>query len=153
VGDTSDARYIESIRRQVDERGLTALVRWEPAVAEDRLFELFQRHDVYVFPSLFEPFALTLILALEAGIPAVVTATGGNVDLVVDHATGLLFPPGDAAALADRVAELAANPLLRRELSQAGRAAAARLTADAMITRLEAFLESAARRSAAGVGT
>jgi glycosyltransferase involved in cell wall biosynthesis/SAM-dependent methyltransferase len=151
VGDASDAAYVARIRRTLDDRGMAERVRWEATVPEERLFELFQRHDVYLFPSLFEPFALTLILALEAGIPTVATITGGNVDLIVDHTSGLLVPPADAEALAAAVVELAANPLLRQRVSRAGRAAAEKLDLNTMMARLEAILtEVALREPAAG---
>jgi glycosyltransferase involved in cell wall biosynthesis/SAM-dependent methyltransferase len=147
VGDTSDASYVSQVRRTLENRGLAERVRWEATVPEERLFELFQQHDVYLFPSLFEPFALTLILALEAGIPTVATTAGGNVDLIIDHASGLLFPPADAEALAAAIAELAANPLLRQGVSRTGRAAAEKLDLDTMLARLEAILAQAAQRA------
>jgi glycosyltransferase involved in cell wall biosynthesis/SAM-dependent methyltransferase len=147
LGDGSDEAYVQRIRSLASELPAGS-VRFEPPAGEEDLFAVFQRHDLYLFPSLFEPFALTLILALEAGIPTVASAAGGNVDLVVDHDTGLLFPAGDARALANAVIELAANPSLRQALSAAGRAAAGRLTVDRMVDQLEEVLERAAAREA-----
>jgi glycosyltransferase involved in cell wall biosynthesis/2-polyprenyl-3-methyl-5-hydroxy-6-metoxy-1,4-benzoquinol methylase len=145
VGDAQDAPYMEKLRRMISEGGLERLVRVLPAVKEDALFALFQEHDLYLFPSLFEPFALTLILALEAGIPTVAAAAGGSVDIVTDGETGLLFPAGDAAALAKAVSRLAADGALRHALSVAGHARAARYTTEAMLDRFEAALTTAAQ--------
>lgn len=139
VGDTQDTAYMEKLRRLVAQAG-RARIEFLPAVPEAKLFELFQRHDLYLFPSLFEPFALTLILALEAGIPTVASAAGGNVDIVVDHETGLLFPAGDAEALAKAVVELTRNPQLRAGLSAKGRAKAAEFTHERMVSGLDRIL-------------
>jgi glycosyltransferase involved in cell wall biosynthesis/SAM-dependent methyltransferase len=147
VGDTHDETYLESLRRTMTERRLASQVHLLPAQPEDDLFALFQQHDIYLFPSLFEPFALMLLLALEAGIPTVASAVGGNVDIVVDHRTGLLCAGGDACGLSEAVVELASNPRLRRALAESGRAAAAAYTIDAMLERIEVALSEVAEES------
>jgi glycosyltransferase involved in cell wall biosynthesis len=140
VGDRSDEAYVSSLERRIDRLGVRDQVHFAPPVAEDSLFELFQQHDILLFPSLFEPFALTLILALEAGIPTVASSAGGNVDLVRDHTTGLLVPPGDPRRLAEAIHELAIRPDLRVALAEHGATAARSLTLDRMLDGLEAAL-------------
>ncbi|MFM8360643.1 MAG: glycosyltransferase, partial [Verrucomicrobiota bacterium] len=54
-----------------------------------------------------EPCSVARIEALASGVPAVATASGGNLDILQDGRTGLLFPPGDSAALARCLAALA----------------------------------------------
>lgn len=54
----------------------------------------------FVLPSLNEPCSVALIEALALGLPAVVTASGGNVDIVRNEETGLFFEPDDVAGLA-----------------------------------------------------
>jgi glycosyltransferase involved in cell wall biosynthesis len=147
VGDTQDGAYVESLRRIITERRLASQVHFLPAQPEGDLFAFFQQHDVYLFPSLFEPFALTLLRALEAGIPTVASAVGGNVDIVVDHKTGLLCPGGDPRGLAEAVVELASNPRLRCALSESGRAAAVAYTVEAMLERIEVALSEVAQAS------
>jgi glycosyltransferase involved in cell wall biosynthesis len=142
VGDRSDQSYVGEMERLTKDLELTASIRIEPPVPEDALFELFQRHDVLLFPSLFEPFALTLILALEAGIPTVASTAGGTVDLVRDHVSGLLVPPNDPVRLSDAVHELAVRPELRVALSAGGVEAARALTLDRMLEGLEDALQS-----------
>ena len=140
VGDRSDEAYVSGLEQRIDRLGVRDQVRFAPPVAEDSLFELFQQHDILLFPSLFEPFALTLILALEAGIPTVASSAGGNVDLVRDHATGLLVPPADPRRLAEAIHELAIRPELRVALAEHGATAARSLTLDHMLDGLEVAL-------------
>ncbi len=52
----------------------------------------------------------------------VASAVGGIPEVVEDGVTGLLFPSGDAEALAERVDELVADPDRARAMGAAGRA-------------------------------
>lgn len=76
-----------------------------------------------VMPSLWpEPRGGTVAEAMLCGKPVIATLSGGSVDMV-DESTGILVPPGDAAALAKAMLELIGDPA-RREAC--GRAAAER---------------------------
>ena len=58
--------------------------------------------DLVVLPSLYEGLPLALIEAMAAGQAVVATDIGGTRELVVDGETGILVPPRDPAALAER---------------------------------------------------
>lgn len=73
-----------------------------------------------------EPAALSLMEGMAAGRPVVATRTGGTPEIVEDGVSGLLFPPGDAAALAAHVAPLLLDDERRRRMGDAGRARAER---------------------------
>jgi len=68
-----------------------------------------------------EPAALALMETMAMGRPIVATRTGGTPELVLDGVTGRIFPPGDAAALADGLGQLLADPAMRDALGRAGR--------------------------------
>lgn len=68
--------------------------------------DLISSFDVYVLPSLWEGLPLALIEALAIGKPILCTTVGGNPEIVEDGVNGYLVPPGDAAALADRILRL-----------------------------------------------
>lgn len=57
--------------------------------------------DCFVIPSTNEPCSVALIEALAMGVPAIASASGGNVDIVHADRTGLLFEPESAVALAE----------------------------------------------------
>jgi len=77
--------------------------------------ELLAAAAVFVLPSLWEGQALILQEALRAGAPIVATRTGGN-PAVTGEDSALLVPPGDAAALADAVRAVLADPALAARL-------------------------------------
>lgn len=63
--------------------------------------------DWFVLPSTNEPCSVALIEALALGLPALVSASGGNVDIIQEGKTGLLFTPNNAADLASKLRMLA----------------------------------------------
>ena len=77
--------------------------------------------DVFAMPSIWEGFGLVLLEAMAAGKPIVASRVATIPEVVVDGETGLLVPAGDAAALADALASLAAHPELARHMGEAGR--------------------------------
>ncbi len=80
--------------------------------------------DVFCLPSTerAESFGLVLLEAMRAGLPTVASdIPGSGVGYVVrDGETGLLVPPGDVAALAGALLQLAGDAPLRRCLGDAG---------------------------------
>jgi glycosyltransferase involved in cell wall biosynthesis len=75
-----------------------------------------------IVPSLWpEAFGLTCVEALAQATPVVASAIGGMLDTVRDGTDGFLVPPGDVAAMVDRVRRLTAAPALARRMGEAGR--------------------------------
>lgn len=140
LGDTQDEAYMTTLHALIAGSAAADRIELRPPVAADHLFDLFAAYDAYVFPSLYEPFSLTLIHALACGIPTAASRAGGNVEIVADDVSGLLFDRHDAAELARALERLGADGALRARLSREGRAAAARFTFDSMVEAMEGFL-------------
>jgi glycosyltransferase involved in cell wall biosynthesis len=119
--------------------GLTDCVDFPGFVAEERLVELVRSAGTVVVPPLHdECYGLTAAEAMSCGAPVIAAAVGGLPEVVGD--AGLLFPAGDAEALADCIAKLAGDPKLRRALGARGRLhAAARLSDQAMVDGYQAI--------------
>jgi glycosyltransferase involved in cell wall biosynthesis len=118
----AEEAYERSLRQAVDARGL-----------RDRVMFLGQRRDV---PSLLaaadlcchpnqgaEPFGLSIVEALHAGLPVIATALGGPSEIVTESC-GRLVPPGDSVALADALTLLIRNREARHRMTAAGPARA-----------------------------
>lgn len=84
--------------------------------------DLMRAADVFALTSLSEAASLTLLEAMASGLPVVVTAVGGNPEIVRHEREGLLFPRGDAAGCAAALVRLFREPELARALGAAGRA-------------------------------
>lgn len=68
---------------------------------------LLRAADYLVLPSHFEGLSNALLEAMAAGCPVIASAVGGNPELVENGHSGLLYPPDDAAALAEAMARMA----------------------------------------------
>jgi glycosyltransferase involved in cell wall biosynthesis len=101
-----------------------------------------------VVPSLGEGFGMVALEAMERGRAVVGSAVGGLPELVVDGETGLLVPPGDAAALAEALVELARSPERARAMGAGGRSRAVEeFSAERCADRIDAlYREALARR-------
>ena len=77
--------------------------------------------DIVALPSLNEGLGVAALEGAAAARPVVASRIGGLVEAVGDGETGVLVPPGDAAALAAALRRLAADAGLRARLGAAGR--------------------------------
>lgn len=141
-GDSRDQPYMKRLKAQVEQLSLENAVEFAMPAAQHELFDLFQSHDIYLFPSLYEPFALTLIQALAAGIPTVASSAGGNPEIVNNLQTGLLFPSGNAQKLVESVIQLATKDEIRKSVSEKAQIVASTYTSERMVGEIEQFLVS-----------
>ncbi len=81
---------------------------------------LYQRAEVFVLPSYSENFGITVIEALQAGCPVVVTPEVGLAPAIAAQDCGLVSA-GTPEALAAALRRLLADPLLRQALARRGR--------------------------------
>jgi len=126
------------LEAQVSERGMAQRVSFTGFSSE--VARLLAGADVFVLPSLHEGLGIAVIEAMAAGLPAVVSRVGGLPEIVVEGETGLLVPPGDAAALAAAVRRLASEPLWAGTLGRQGRARALQLfTSTSMAAAVEGY--------------
>ncbi len=95
---------------------------------QDRVLFLGMRHDipeilhasdVFVLASDTEGLSRSVLEAMAAGLPSVVTDVGGNSELVLDEVTGLIVPPNDAESLSGAMLRLSTEEALRKKFAEA----------------------------------
>lgn len=134
------------LRAMAASRGLGGVVGFTGRVAD--VPAAMRALDIVVHASVEpEPFGLVIAEAMACGRPVIASAAGGAEGIA--QGVALFHEPGNAADLANRLAELIGNRTLRESLGVAGRAAAARLfsrrrLSDTLIPIYES-LESPAR--------
>jgi phosphatidylinositol alpha-mannosyltransferase len=99
--------------------------------------------DVFVAPSLGgESFGVVLLEPMAAGVPVVASRIPGYDQVLEDGETGLLVPPGDAAALAAAVGRVLDDPALAGRLAAAARRRVERYDWAVVAGRLEEIYRS-----------
>jgi glycosyltransferase involved in cell wall biosynthesis len=86
--------------------------------------DLMRAADVFALTSVSEAASLTLLEAMATGLPSVVTAVGGNPELVRHEQEGLHIARGDDLSCAAAFRRLFADPALAARLGAAARARA-----------------------------
>jgi glycogen(starch) synthase len=109
------------------------------------LVERYRAADLVVFPSEWEePFGLVPLEAMACGTPVVATGVGGSGEFLLDGVNCVRFRPGDPAALAAAVQQVAGDAALRERLVRVGRATAAAFDVERLTDCFAAWLTGAA---------
>jgi glycosyltransferase involved in cell wall biosynthesis len=74
-----------------------------------------------IVPSRNEAFGLVNIESMAVSVPVIGSNTGGIAEIIRDGQDGLLFPPGDHAALAGRMIRLIEDAPLREQMAASAR--------------------------------
>ncbi len=125
-------------------------VRFLGHVPSADLARWYATGDIFVSPaSGNESFGIVLLEAMACGRPVVASDIPGYRSVVVPDVNGLMFPPGDRAALARTLAGLVDDPERRQALAIRGRARALEFAWPRVTDRIEAvYREVLARRGA-----
>jgi len=75
--------------------------------------------DVFVFPTLGDPYGLVVDEAMACSLPVISTSAAGEIhDRVEDGVNGYIVPPEDSAVLAERMLRLVRDPKLREQMGK-----------------------------------
>jgi glycosyltransferase involved in cell wall biosynthesis len=108
----------------------------------DRWRELWRAADCFVMPARHEAFGLVYQEAAAAGLPAIAPSINAIPEIVEHGRTGILVPPGDAAALVRAMDTVIGSGELRRRLGAAARIRIAGNTPAAYAARLQSLIAS-----------
>jgi glycosyltransferase involved in cell wall biosynthesis len=90
------------------------------------LIDRYHQADIFCLPTLGDCLPMVLAEAAACGLPLISTNVGAIGEIVQDHRTGLLIPPGDQLALQSALREMLLSAELRRSLGLAARELAER---------------------------
>jgi glycosyltransferase involved in cell wall biosynthesis len=140
---TVDAVYVQAIRRQIAQAGLTRQVTLLGTLSDTDLAARLAYSHVLAVPSSYEGFGIVYLEGMGFGLPAVASTAGGASEIITHGLDGFLITPGDTLTLAYYLAELHQN---RERLVQVSLAAHGRYqthpTWAASAARIRQFLQT-----------
>jgi glycosyltransferase involved in cell wall biosynthesis len=115
IGDGPQRQELEILAARLGETKNIAFLGFRG----DRI-DFLKGFDIFVLPSELEGIPRCLMEATGAGIAVIASDIPGCRDVVLSGQTGMLTPPGDAAALCRQMSLLIADQALRARLARAG---------------------------------
>jgi glycosyltransferase involved in cell wall biosynthesis len=117
-----DGPKLEEYRTMARDLGIAEHTVFPGLLSDPVGLGVFDASDVSCQPSLWqEANPLAVLEAMSMKLPVIASDIGGLPEIVKDHETGLLFPPGDSDALRAKLTRLAGDPALRSAMGEAGR--------------------------------
>jgi phosphatidyl-myo-inositol dimannoside synthase len=121
--------------KQVRDLGIQAHVRFVGYVPRAEIASYYKVGHVFVLPSYNEGMSLAVLEAMAAGLPVIVTRTGGTMELVEDGVNGLIFDWADVKMLAMHLRTLANDRGLARRMGAESRVRATKYSWEIIATR------------------
>ena len=108
VGHVTNEEYESRIRTEIRQSNLQDNVTIIPGIdpQSSDLPNAYHAADLFVLPSLHEPFGIVVVEAWAAGLPVVASRVGGLADLIVDGQDGYLFDVRDRHDLTSTVSRV-----------------------------------------------
>ena len=119
---------LEAYQKLAQELGVAARIRFLGYVPREEIAQHYAAAHVFALPSYNEGMALAALEAMGAGLPLVLTRTGGTDDLVEEGVNGFTHAWGDVEALAGHLRRLAQDRPLARRMSAVSRQRAAQFS-------------------------
>lgn len=109
------------LMRRVKELGIDDSVHFLGRVSRERLYSLYREVEVYVQPSLYEPFGITILEAMSMKKPVIATRVGGIPEIITNGVEGLLVEPKNSLQLANAIIHVFSDSSLRERLGNNAR--------------------------------
>jgi glycosyltransferase involved in cell wall biosynthesis len=114
-----DGGYLPALKKLIKELGIEGKVLFTGPLYGRHKLEAYVDADVYVLPSLYEIFGITLLEALACGTPVIVTDRCG-IASIIDGQAGLVTPC-DKEQLAGTLSHMLSDDRMRREFGERGK--------------------------------
>lgn len=108
--------------RAAETAGIASRILFTGYVSNEDLNRLFNRADLFAYPSLYEGFGLPVLEAMTCGTPVITSNTTSIPEVAGDAA--IMIDPTDTSALAAALQDMMTNAARRKELSAKGLARA-----------------------------
>lgn len=116
IGDGPERQQLMQLTHELGLEHRVRFIGWTDTPSAE-----LQQLDIFVLASLSEGVPLSILEAMQCGLPVIATDVGGVSDAVVHGQTGLLVPRQDPHRLAQALIALISNPEQRRLMGMCGK--------------------------------
>ncbi|MBO4491020.1 MAG: glycosyltransferase family 4 protein [Lentisphaeria bacterium] len=118
LGPVTSPWYCEEVKNRAKELGVADRLTVIPGLppGDPRLKAVLHEADLFVLPSLHEPFGIVALEAWAAGLPVLASGAGGLADFITPERNGLFFDPEKPESLVCAYERLIGDPGLRENL-------------------------------------
>ncbi|NRB41075.1 MAG: glycosyltransferase family 4 protein, partial [Pseudomonadales bacterium] len=122
VGPVTNSGYCQQIQQAIAHRGLDQDFTLIPGLppGSKMLANVYRAADVFILPSVHEPFGIVVLEAWAAELPVIAASVGGLNQLISDNQTGLHFSPFNQRSLLDAFMRLQQEPKLKHRIASNG---------------------------------
>lgn len=113
VGKIKDEHYYQNLLVRAEALDVKEMIHFRGRVSDEELEDLYQKAEVFTFPSLLEGFGMVIVEAMNKGIPPVVFDNSAMPYLIKDGVNGMLAVNKSAESFAQKLLELTGNKALR----------------------------------------
>jgi len=118
VGRGDEREKLESETAKFNIRNDVILINHLP---HQKMPDLYNICDIFILPSIIEPFGMTLVEAMACGKPVVGSKVGGISDIIDNEINGFLTEPRNSNQLARKIEILLSDEKLRIKFGREGR--------------------------------
>ena len=137
-----DPNYYKELASKLGVMDKTIFTGFVPDISE-----YYAASDLFVFPTLYEPFGLVITEALASGLPVIVSEFAGATDIMNDECEGLLLKnPTNPKEIAEKVNVLVEDENLRKQMSRNARKTAEKYSWDEVARKILEIYEEVAKR-------
>ena len=116
----TEIEVLAAMREIMDKKALNARVRITGYIPDESLAAYYQNAELFVLPSIFEPFGMTALEAMACGAPVVASKLGGIKDVISSGENGLLVDPSDPNEFAGAMIRLLKDRQASRVMGKKG---------------------------------
>ena len=121
AGTSTDKKFVDQLKNLVVAYGLENKIDFVGFLPREKLKGFFARNNVLAFPSVFqEPFGISQVEAMAAGLTVVSSGTGGAREIVEHGVSGLIFESENSESLSRELLWLVENPEKWRKIARQG---------------------------------
>lgn len=115
-----ELEVLAEMRRIIDEKGMHGRVHIVGYVPDELLVPFYQQAELFVLPSIFEPFGMTVLEAMACGKPVVASKFGGISNVISSGESGVLIDPSQFSEFADAMMRLLNDQQLAERIGREG---------------------------------